>query len=307
MTDAASPRWNGPKGRLEVWYASATDTASGMGLWLHYELVSPTDGDACLHGWIAAFPRDLPPSVVRFGPEPVKSADPEWMTGTTFSIGPDRMTGNVNGTTWDLTWKSAEQPLWTMSRGTWQREVLPSSHVVFAPKAQLAGTVRIEGVDYPIDAIGNLSHIYGHGNAQRWGWLHADLDGDTTLEVIAAVGRRPAMRRIPPLSFVQLRRSGKDWPANPLATAALFRAKLGRPEWSVRGIVGTQRLSVTVKQPEDRCVYLDYTDPDGGQAICSNTEIADCDVTLEKWSGRWHTEASWSLTGTAHAERGYRD
>jgi hypothetical protein len=307
MTDAAVPRWDGRRGRIEVWYASATDVRTGMGLWLHYELVSPTDGEAAyVHGWIAAFPHDLAPCVVRFGPQPVETAAGAWMTGTGFTLGPDTMTGDVNGTSWDLTWKSTERPLWTMGPGTWRREVLPSSHVVLAPKAQLVGVVRIDGVDYDIDAVGNLSHIYGHGNAERWGWLHADLDDETTLEVIVAVGRRPALGRLPPLSFVQLRRGDKDWPSNPLATSALFRAKLGISQWSVRGIVGRQRLSVTVTQPEDRCVYLDYTDPDGSLAICTNTEIADCDVRLERFSGRWQLEQDWTLRAAAHAERGTR-
>jgi hypothetical protein len=302
------PRLTGAKGRLEVWYASATDTATGMGLWLHYELVAPTDDrEPYAHGWIATFPVDGPPAVVRFGPEAVSDAAPEWMTGSTFSIGPTRMTGTADGTTWDLAWEAGEKPLWTMSRATWRREILPSSHVVLAPKATIRGSLTIDGMSYDIDAIGNLSHIYGHGNAQRWGWLHADLDEDTTLEIIAAVGRRPAMRKIPPLSFVQLRRAGKDWPSNPLTSAPLFRAKLGRAEWSVRGVVGTHRLSVTVAQPAERCVDLGYTDPDGASATCSNTEIADVDVRLEKRTGRsWIVVQEWRLDKRAHAERGYR-
>jgi hypothetical protein len=306
MIDAASPRWQGQRGRIEVWYASATDSATGMGLWVHYELVSPTEGDPYVHGWIAGFPSDLPPGVVRFGPEPVIDAGPDWLTGTTFSVGPDRMAGSVGDTSWDLAWRGVEPPLWTMGAMPWRREVLPSCQVVCAPKATLVGDVRIDGVSYSIEAVGNLAHIFGHGNAQKWGWLHADLDDDTTLEIVAAIGRRPAMRKLPPLSFVQLRRDGKDWPRNPLASAALFRARLDLPTWSVRGIIGTHRLSVTVTQPEDRSVYLDYTDPDGAAAVCCNSEIADVDVSLEKWSRGWTTEAQWSLVRTAHAERGYR-
>ncbi|MBV9484780.1 MAG: hypothetical protein JO246_01845 [Frankiaceae bacterium] len=302
MTDAAVPRWRGQPGRLEVWYASATDIATGMGLWLHYELVAPTADAAYLHGWLATFPVDGPPSYERFGPEAVTPAGEDWMSGSNFSIGPTRLTGTLTGTAWDLEWATDEPPMWTMSKATWQREILPSSHVVLAPKARLIGIVNAQ----PIDAVGNLSHIYGHGNAQRWAWLHADLDDTTSLEVIAAVGRRPALRRLPPLAFVQLRRHGHDWPSNPLASAALFRAKLGQERWSVRGIVGRHRLSVDVVQPADRCVILDYRDPDGATATCSNTETADVEVRLEKFTGRWRVENYWRLEKTAHAERGYR-
>jgi hypothetical protein len=306
MTDAAAPRWRGQPGRLEVWYASATDTATGMGLWFHYELVSPTSGDAYVHGWIATFPTDGAPAVDRFGPEPVRLVGADWIRTTYAAAGPERLTGTAGDTSWDLAWRSDVPPIWTMSAGAWKRELLPSAHVVFAPRARLRGTIRRDGHDLDIDAVGNLSHIYGHGNAQRWAWLHADLDDDTTLEVIAAVGRRPAMRWLPPIGFVQLRRNGRDWPRNPLLAAPLFRAKLGSPTWSVRGIAGNRRLSVKVSQPDDRCVSLDYIDPDGEHATCVNTEIADADVRLESWRGSWRTEQTWSLAGSAHAERGSR-
>jgi hypothetical protein len=306
MTDAAAPRWRGQAGRLEVWYASATDVATGMGLWLHYEVVAPPDADAYTHGWIATFPSDGPPDVARFGPEPIEPAGEDWIRGAAGTAGPDRLTGSAGATSWDLTWQATDPPIWSMTAAAWQRELLPSAHVVLAPRARLRGTIRRAGRDQDIDAIGNLAHLYGHGNAQRWAWLHADLDDDTTLELITAVGRRPAMRRLPPISFVQLRRDGRDWPRNPLAAAPLFRAKLGSPTWSVRGVVGTRRLSVSVTQPDDRCVSLDYTDPDGAHAICTNTEIADATVRLESWHGRWLTERLWTLDHRAHAELGSR-
>jgi hypothetical protein len=189
----------------------------------------------------------------------------------------------------------------------WEREALPSAQVVAAPRATFRGTVNQAGESIDFDGVGNLAHIYGHGNAQRWAWLHADLDDDTTLEAVVAVSRRAGMRRLPPLPFVQLRRRGRpDWPRNPLAAAPLLRAKLDPPTWRLRGVVGTRRLTVTVTQPDERCVWLDYTDPDGAASVCRNSETADVDVRLEVFRGRWRGEAEWSLRGTAHAELGTR-
>ena len=37
------PRWRGQAGRLEVWYLTATDPRTGTGLWLHHEVVAPTE------------------------------------------------------------------------------------------------------------------------------------------------------------------------------------------------------------------------------------------------------------------------
>jgi hypothetical protein len=168
------------------------------------------------------------------------------------------------------------------------------------------GTADVAGTRLALEGMGAVAHIYGHGNAQRWGWLHADLDDETSLEIVSAVARRPGMRALPPLAFVQLRRSGADWPGNPLAAAALFRTRLSATTWRVRGVVGRTRLTVDVDQPKDRCIVLDYTDPNGDGAICTNTERADVAVTLDRWKGRWITEAEWSLEGTAHSELGTR-
>lgn len=309
MVDPAASRWRGQRGRLEVWYATATDRRTGDGLWIHHERVAPTDGEPYSHGWIARYPAGGAPSYARFGPDPAALTDRAgaWLQGASVSTGPNHLTGTTDDWSWDLTWTTDEKPIWTLPKAMWVREALPSAHVVMSPRAAFTGTVDEAGVTTRFDGVGNVAHIYGHGNAERWSWLHADLDEETILEVVVAVSRRPGMRRLPPLPFVQLRRAGQpDWPRNSLVVSPLFRARLGTPTWQVRGIVGSHRLTVTVNQPDDRCVRLDYTDPDGAQAICTNTEIADVDVVLERFRGRWRIEQDWSLRGTAHAELGTR-
>jgi hypothetical protein len=311
VKDPGAPRWRGQSHRLEVWYATATDAATGTGLWIHDELVAPSAAEAYRHGWIAGFPPDSAPWVQRFGPEPAArpaAGDVAWQSGGDVTTAPGRLVGSAGEASWDLAVGSSERPIWTMTRTMWEREALPSAHVVVAPRASIRGHVVGTGGSLDFEGIGAVSHIYGHGNAQRWGWLHADLDDDTTIELVAAVGRRPALRRLRPIGFVQLRRRGHpDWPANPMLAAPLFRSSLRSPTWTVRGAVGRQRLSVTVGQPEDRCVRLDYTDPDGAAALCTNTERADVVVRLDVLTPRgWRTDAEWSLRGTAHSELGTR-
>ncbi|MGN6473131.1 MAG: hypothetical protein ACTHK4_05720 [Mycobacteriales bacterium] len=305
---AGSPRWRGQPGRLEVWYATATDRTTGTGVWVHHERISPTSGDPYAHGWLAVFPPGEAPVVERYGPEPYGEPEAgQWFTSGSASVGPGGFRGSgVDGAAWDLTWAAGESPMWTLSRRAWERELLPSAHVVAGPKAAMHGTAEVSGRRLALDGTGAVAHIYGHGNAQRWGWLHADLDDSTSLEIVAAVARRPGLRALPPLAFVQLRRDGDDWPRDPLLAAPLFRTKLSASAWRVRGIVGRTRLTVTVDQPKERCVVLDYTDPNGDQAICTNTECADVDVRLDRWKGRWITEAEWSVERTAHSELGTR-
>jgi hypothetical protein len=309
MTDdlAGAPRWRGQRGRLEVWYATATDRATGTGVWVHHERIAPTDGEPYAHGWVALYPPEQPPVVERYGPEPCGEPDDgKWFSSAAASVGPGHFSGSTAAASWDLSWSGEERPMWTLPRRVWERELLPSAHVVLAPKAELRGPLKVAGQRLDLDGIGAVSHIYGHGNAQRWGWLHADLDKDTSLEIISAVARRPGMRALPPLAFVQLRQGGEDWPRDPLLAAPLFRTRLSTSSWRVRGVVGRTRLTVTINQPEDRCVRLDYTDPNGDSAVCRNTERADVDVRLDRWKGRWITEAEWSVDGTAHAELGTR-
>jgi hypothetical protein len=277
-------------------------------MWVHHERIAPTEGEPYAHGWVALFPADDAPVVERFGPEPYGEPDDGmWFTSASASVSPGRFRGTgADESEWDVGWTDAERPMWTLPKRVWTRELLPSAHVVLAPKARMTGTVAIAGRALSLDGTGAVSHIYGHGNAQRWGWLHADLDDGTSLEIVSAVARRPGMRALPPLAFVQLRRDGEDWPGDPLLTAALFRTRLSSPTWRVRGVVGRTRLTVTVHQPDDRCVRLDYQDPDGEGAVCTNTERADVDVKLDKWRGRWITEAEWSVEGIAHSELGTR-
>jgi hypothetical protein len=314
MADPAAPRWRGQPGRLEVWYATLTDRPTGDGVWIHHERIAPTADNPgnegpYSHGWVARFPAAGPPAAARFGPSAATLPDggKVWLHGPDVTTGPARLTGTAGEFAWDLSYVSDEPPIWTLPRSMWEREALPSAHVVVAPRAAFQGTVTQAGDSFDIDGLGNVAHIYGHGNAQRWAWLHADLDDDTTVEAVVAVSRRPGMRRLPPLAFVQLRRRGhRDWPANPLLAAPLFRARLTLPVWRVRGVIGGRRLTVGVTMPTERCMSLDYTDPDGAGAVCTNTERADVTVVLARLTLGWRVEQEWSLRGTAHAELGTR-
>ena len=127
------------------------------------------------------------------------------------------------------------------------------------------------------------------------------------LELVAATARRPGLRALPPLPLLQLRCEGVDWPRDSLAAAPLLRAHIGAGGFRIGGVVGTRRLRVAVTMPPDRCVALDYTDPDGATATCTNTERADVTVTTEDLTARgWRTRRSWQLDGTGHAEIGTR-
>lgn len=307
--DPMRSRWRGRPGRLEVWYTTLTDPATGTGVWLHHELVAPDGGGARAHGWAAVFPPGERPVLARFGPE-------EWTRpeDALFAAGPvvqtdDRLTGTAGPITWDLRESGGGRPIHTFPRWAWERELLPAAQIVPKPAAVYGGAVRFGDRVLELEgAPGASARIYGHGNARRWAWLHADLGGGDVCEIVAAVSTRPGLDRLPPLPFVRLRVDGRDLPSgDPLLAALRLRADIGLPAWTVRGRIGDRLLRVEVAQRPEETVAVDYADPDGAPAVCHNTERADVRITLARRSGRsWATEREWRLDGTGHAEVGLR-
>lgn len=309
--DAAAllaPRWSGRRGRLEVWYATLTDPHTGAGAWLHHEVVTdPADGEAHGLGWVAVFPPEGTPQVARFGPAPTTSSDAALFAVDGVTVADQSLVGHCDGAEWELHWQDDSRPLFTFPAWAWRRDALPAVQIVPAPTARFDGSISVNGEQLAVDGgVGAVAHIAGHGNAERWGWLHADLGHGDVLEIVAAVSRRPPLSRLRPLPLVQLRLAGATWPRDPLAAALFFRARLALPTWEVRGTVGRRRLRVDVTIPDGAAVSLDYRDPDGAPATCTNSERSDADVVVERWDGRWRVERRWELRGRAHAEIGRR-
>ncbi|MHB8594901.1 MAG: hypothetical protein ACYDB3_11330, partial [Acidimicrobiales bacterium] len=303
----------GQAGRLEVWYATASDPESGTGCWVHHEVVAPTQGPAQVQGWAAVFGAGAAPVMERFGPDPLPAsrALDAWPSAGAAIFDPPVIRGESGRLGWDLRWVEPEvgaRALYTFPAWAWEREVLPAAQVVPVPSAPFTGSLRVDGVEIKLspEARGNVAHIYGHGSAKRWAWLHAELGGGDVLEIVAAVSRRPGLEKLPPLAFVQLRLGGRDWPRDPVVAAALFRARLGLPTWQVHGTVGRWRLRAQVTIPDERAVSVGYVDPDGDSATCTNSERADAEIVLENRRSRWETARTWTLHGSAHAEVGSR-
>lgn len=305
-------RWTGHPGRLEVWYATFTDPATGTGFWLHGELLARVDGPAHLHGWAAVFPPGAPPILERFGPHELAGSTPgsphAWFDTGEVRFGPATMTGRAGSVSWDLAYRDTSAPLYTFPAYVWHRQLLASSQVVPWPTANITGTVTVGGRTLELEAArGALSRIHGHGNAQRWGWLHADLGGGDVLEVVAAVGRQSPLNRLPPMAFARLRVDGDDWPSDPLRAAPFTRVRLDLPRWYATIRSPAQRVRVGVRIPPGGAVTLEYRDPDDAPAWCTNSCRADAEVRLERRRGMsWEPVRSWSLQGTAHAELGER-
>ncbi|MFC4946348.1 hypothetical protein [Pseudonocardia sp. GCM10023141] len=310
--DVHTSRWRGQPGRLEVWYSTFTDPATGTGVWIHHELVAPAGGGpAQALGWAAVFPPGERPLHGRFGPQDAPALrDAQVFAATDVALEPGLLRGVAGDVSWELRERGGGAPLHTFPAWSWRREWLPAAHLVTAPGATFDGSIRYAGRELRVEqAVGASARIYGHGNAQRWAWLHADLGGGDVLEIVTAVSRRPGLRALRPLTFLRLRVGGREWPARDQLLAALrYTAHIDLPAWWVSGRFGDRRIRVRVHQDAQATLALDYADPDGAPAVCRNSERADALVVLERRTGRtWVTEREWHLDGTAHAEVGTRD
>ncbi|CAM4142044.1 hypothetical protein MB901379_00701 [Mycobacterium basiliense] len=310
LLSAATPRWRGKTGRLEVWYATLTDPLTRAGLWIHCETVAPTAGGApYAHGWVTWFPPKAPPCTERFGPAPVQPArGAEWFDAAGARVAHEVLSGRAGSLAWDLSWKDTGAPLWTFPRASWERELLPGAQVVLAPTADFTGSLTVADTTHRITGWrGAVAHIYGHGNARRWGWIHADLGDGEVLEVVTAVSHKPGLRRLAPMAFIRFRLGGNDWPAGPVPSLRM-RTTLGAQHWQLEGRIGGRDVLIRVDQPPQRSVSLQYIDPDGGRAVCTNTEQADIHIEISRGHGSTRViDRSWSVLGSGHTEVGLRD
>ena len=233
-----------------------------------------------------------------------------WFDSYGVQLGPDGAAGVAGGISWDLDFEELDDAggaLYTFPKLAWRRELLPGAQIVPWPRIRVTGTLTIDGRTAPIEAVGAIARIFGHGNAERWCWLHADLGDGAVLEIVSATSRQGALSRLPMLAMVQLRVPGEpDWPRRPLLAARRLRTTGTAAGFQVTGRVGRRRIRVEVSLPEEQTVSLGYTDPDGSTVTCTNSERASAIVEIEGRGRRWKTERRWDLVGTAHAEIGHR-
>lgn len=297
-------RWRGQPGRLEVWYTTLTDPATGTGVWLHHELLAPSDGTpAQAHGWIAVFPATGRPVHRRFGPVDWPGNSAAFAAGNVEATD-SRLSGETGDVSWSLRMTSSGPPLFVFPLWSWQRELLPAAQIVSSPSARYTGSIRYGGHELAlVDALGAGARIYGHANAERWAWLHADLGNGNLIEVVAAVSGMPGLRRLRPLPLVRLRLDGQDYPrGDTLLAASRLSAEFSTLNWRVHGRIGRNRINIEVHQPVEQTLTVVYRDPNGRQKVCRNSERATADISWIASNGK--TERRWRIDSTAHAEIG---
>ncbi|MDX6665694.1 MAG: hypothetical protein QOG68_1900, partial [Solirubrobacteraceae bacterium] len=310
-------RWDGSPGHYEVYYATFTDPATGTGVWIRYTMLAPLTGDATCSVWFLATFADAPP-VARKATLPVAAlaatADPFRLTVGAAELTDDGMRGAIEDASWDLTWAPSRgyQHVSPMLQRTGVAKT-----ILVLPHADLAvsGTVTLPGGRVlSLDGVhGGQAHLWGSKHSARWTWAHCgdfeDADGrpqpDTFVDGVSVFVPRFG-REVGPSTPVVGRFLGEDFLATSPLGVLRAPSEFALTSWSFTVTAGKRRIQAEVDAPRDSLVGVTYTDPDGEQAYCYNSEVASMRVSVfdrtKGAAGGWGLRETLFSDGRAHFE-----
>jgi hypothetical protein len=314
-------QWNGGPGHYEVYYLSATDPASGLGLWIRYTMRSPLEGSGECSLWFMAMDREGS-RFARKATYPIEElvAEPEpfrlTLAGADLS---DRgMAGAFADVSWELSWEpslpAAEHVHPLLRRAGIAKTLLVLPH----PDLAVSGTVRFGDHDFELaGARGGQAHLWGSKHAARWAWTHANdlrsLDGEprpeTYVDGVSVFVPRLG-RELGPSTPVVGRFGGEDFRSTSPAAVVRSASSFGLTTWRFEARDGKRKLVGEVDAPRETLVGVTYHDPDGDLAYCYNSEVAS--MRLFVWDRVARGRFGWTLRdtlvadGTAHFEYAQR-
>jgi hypothetical protein len=311
-------QWGGAAGHYEVYYLSATDRASGCGLWIRYTLVAPEAGagEATCSLWFMAMDPERGAVLGRKRSWPIEqlsaTADPFRLRVAEAELTDAGMSGSFDDVAWDLRWTShllAAEPVHPLlRRARLAKTVLVLPH----PDLEIAGSVRFPGRELRLEGVrGGQSHLWGSKHAARWAWAHCNdfetPDGeprpDTFVDGVSVFVPRLG-RQIGPNTPLVGRFGGQDFRSIGPLQVTRNRSRFELTGWRVEARDGGRRVVAEVEAPREQLAGVTYHDPDGDLAYCYNGETAS--MRLEVWEGERRLE-ELVAPGRAHFEYAQRE
>jgi hypothetical protein len=310
-------QWDGTPGHYEVYYLSATDPASGIGLWIRYTMVAPLAAAATCSLWFMAMDPAGDVRVgrkVSFGVEQLVADPNPFRLAIGDSELSDRgMAGGFDDVRWELRWEQSRayehvHPL--LRRGRIAKTVLTLPHADLA----IDGTVAFDGRELTLEgARGGQAHLWGSKHANRWAWVHcndfAGHEGSFVDGVSVFVPRFG--REIGPSTPVVGRFADDDFVANGPIGVVRAPSRFGLTSWHFEATAGKRRIVCEVDAPRASLVGVTYHDPDGDLAYCYNSEAATMRVSVfdKARPGRfpWILRDTLESDGRAHFEYAQRE
>src|SRR5689334_79969 len=113
MSNANALRWQGQAGHYEVYYLTATDPQSGIGVWIRYTMLAPLNEPATCSLWFSAMDPNGHDTIARkasFAIDRMRaSSDPFELRIDDALLSDERMSGEFEDVAWDLSWTPAQR------------------------------------------------------------------------------------------------------------------------------------------------------------------------------------------------------
>jgi hypothetical protein len=304
-------QWDGSPGHYEVYYLSATDPRSGVGLWIRYTMLAPLNGPPECALWFMAMDRERS-RFARKATRPIEEltaqADPFRLTLAGADLSDRGMAGAFDDVAWELSWEpslpAAEHVHPLVRRSGVAKTLLTLAH----PDLAVVGSVRFDGTELALDgARGGQAHLWGSKHAARWVWAHAnDLRGlngeprpgayvDGVSVYIPRFGRE-----LGPSTPVVGRFGGRDFRSTDPIRVVRNASRFGLTTWRFEARDGARRVVGEVDAPRETLVGVTYRDPDGDPAYCYNSEVAS--MRLFVWDRTARGRFGWTLRDTLVAD-----
>jgi hypothetical protein len=304
-------QWDGSPGHYEVYYLSATDPRSGVGLWIRYTMLAPLNGTPECALWFMAMDREgsrFARKATRPIEELTAQADPFHLTLAGADLSDRGMAGAFDDVAWELSWEpslpAADHVHPLVRRSGVAKTLLTLAH----PDLAVFGTVRFDGAELALDgARGGQAHLWGSKHAARWAWAHANdlrgLDGeprpgayvDGVSVYIPRFGRE-----LGPSTPVVGRFGGRDFRSTDPIRVVRNASRFGLTTWRFEARDGARRVVGEVDAPRETLVGVTYRDPDGDPAYCYNSEVAS--MRLFVWDRTARGRFGWTLRDTLVAD-----
>jgi hypothetical protein len=312
-------------GFMEVWYATANHRPSGIGLWLRYTLTAPQAGRGApfCELWGFLFDPDGKKSfgarnrlpIDRLGGSNGRDDGALVRIGDAW-ISENHLEGFVvradRGLRWSLDFEPAGrcfQHLPVQLRGRAEKRM----SVVCSPNLAVpfSGTVTLDGEEFILDGErGTQSHRWGRKHSLSWTWAHCSRfdEGDGAvfegLAARASVGWVP----LPTTTFLYLSYQGEDLAFNELKWAIRAKCRYEMPTWAFAARNEEWKIAGAARVVPDKFMQVTYTDPDGSERYCVNSELADLGIEVYARSGSaWRHHGSLTAMHNAHLEFGRRE
>lgn len=302
MPDREREAWNGarwtagdPRGHYESWFCRANHPARPLAFWIRYTIFSPKGqpADAIGELWAVAFDGERR-SVVAVKEEHPIGACTFAKSELSARVGDATLdhaslqgeaTDAGHRIEWSLRYESPADPLFILDRSLYGAPFPKAKAVVGSPFASYAGTLTVDGDEWPIDGwVGSQNHNWGEKHTDRYAWGQvAGFDGadDVFLEAITArVALGPVMS--PSMTALVLRMGDEELAFNTIGESLRTRGDYDFFQWRFEASGDGVQVRATIAAGPNDFVGLPYRNPPGGIKTCLNSKVASCAVTVRR-------------------------